>query len=341
MKIVDIGSRIAVALGKAMHPLVVAGVSLVLAGLGTAADAQAPSWPSRPVRIVVPFPPGGINDVLARVVAQKLSTQLGQSVVVDNRAGASGLVGSGLVAKSPADGYTLVCGSTTTVPVAPSIYKNLTFDPVHDLQPITRIAVVPSLVVVHPSVKVNSIRELIALARAQPGRLNYGSGGPGSIQHLATELFKLRAGIDLVHVPYKGGAPAMADLVGGQLTLMFEAVPTALPNVRAGRTRAIAITSPRRMASLPDIPTVAESGLPGYELAIWLGILAPAGLPEDVLRRLNAELRRVIDDPEVRERFVSQGADPVSDTVEAFSARIASEVTQWAEFARQTDLKVE
>ena len=304
-------------------------------------SAHADSWPSKTVRIVVPFPPGGINDVLARIVAQKLSVNLGQSVVVDNRAGASGLVGSGVVAKSAPDGYTLVCGSTTTVPVAPALYHNMTFDPVHDLQPITRIAVVPSLVVVHPSLPITSIRELIALARAQPGKLTYGSGGAGSIQHLATELFKQRAGIDIVHVPYKGGAPAMTDLVGGQLSVMFEAVPTALPNVHAGRTRAIAITSVQRMAVLPDYATVAESGLPGYEAAIWLGILGPAGMPADVIQKLNVELRRTVADPEVAARFVSQGAEPTTDTVEAFSARIASEVTLWADFARSTNLKVE
>ncbi len=313
---------------------------LLIATLITS-GVQAQAFPSRPIRVIVPFPAGGVSDILSRSVAQKMGESLGQNVIVENRPGAGGMVGSAAVAKSPADGYTLVNGSTSTVVVSAHLYKSLSFDPIKDFEPVGRIASVASVLIAHPSVPVNSVRELIALTKAQPGRLNYGSGGAGTTQHLGGERFKQMAGVDIVHVPYKGGAPALTDLVGGQLSVIFEPLPTALPNLRAGKVKALAVTTARRIAALPDTPTLVEAGLPGYEMAIWFGLLAPAGTPREIVSRINAELVKAMRTPEVRERLANQAADPIGDTPEEFAATLRQESQRWGEFARATGLKLD
>lgn len=304
------------------------------------AFAVAQAFPAKPVRIIVPFPPGGTSDTLARIVGQKMSEGLGQPMVIENRAGASGTIGATAVAKAPPDGYTILSGSSGTTVIAEHLYRNLPFDPIRDLQPISRIALVPGVLVVHPSLYAQSVADVIAQARAQPGKLNYSSGGAGTIQHLSAELFKHTAKVDLLHVAYKGGAPALNDLLGGQVMMSFEPLPTALPHIKSGKLRALGVTTPRRIAALPEVPAIAES-LPGYELVQWFGFLGPAGMPREVTQRLNSELVRAIRSPDVRERLHSQGADPIGDSVEEFTVVMKRESAQWAEFFKATGIKVD
>jgi len=311
--------------------------------LSGSALAQSTGYPDRPIRLIVPFPPGGINDLIARIVANSLSEQVRQTVIIDNRGGAGGTLGLGIAARATPDGYTLAFGATSTVAVSPALYRNLPYDPVKAFAPIAPLAAVPSVALVTPSVAASSMKELIALARAKPGSLNYASAGAGTSQHMGTELLKTLAKIDMVHVPYKGGAAAMADLIGGQVQLQIEPLPTAMPHIRSGKVRALAVTSPARLPLLPDLPTVAEAaGLPGYQLLIWFGILAPADTPRPVVQRLNAEILKVIASPDVRERFAQQGATPSApQTPEQFGAYIQKEIKLWAEVARVAGAKVE
>lgn len=302
--------------------------------------AQAQGYPNKLVRIVVPFPPGGPVDVVTRIVAPKLGEILGQLVVVENRSGASGTIGTGIVAKSAPDGYMLILGTTTTLTVAPRLYRDLPYDPVKDLQPVSRLAVIPSVLVVHPSVPVGSVRELIALARAQPGKLLFGSAGAGTSQHLAVELFKHMAGIDLLHVPYKGGAPAMADLLGGQIALTIEPLNTALPQVRPGKLKGLAVTTLARIPALPDLPPVADT-LPGYESTLWFSLLGPAGMPRDIVNLLHAAIVKTVRAPEVRDRLAVQGADPIGDSVEEFAEAIRRDSVKWAELVKKMGLKLD
>lgn len=309
--------------------------------IGTPALAQ--SWPDRPVRLVVPFPPGGINDLVARISGQRLSEQIQQPVIIDNRVGAGGTLGLGIAARANPDGYTLAFGATSTVAVSPALYRDLPYDPLRAFAPIAGLATVPSVVLVNPTLAATSLKDLIALARARPGALNYASAGAGTSQHMGAELLKTMARIDMVHVPYKGGAAAIADLIGGQVQVQIEPLPTALPHVRSGKVRALAVTSPQRLAVLADLPTVAEAAsLPGYDLMIWFGLLAPAGTPAPVVRRLADEVGRMLSAPEVRERFAQQGADPMPrQSPEQFGAFIEKEIRRWAEVVKRSGARVD
>ena len=293
----------------------------VLAGAG----AAAADFPTRPLRLIVPFAPGGGNDTVARLVGQGLSTELGQPVVVDNRPGAGGIVGAEAAAKAAPDGYTLFLGGVGSHAINPNLHASLSYDPVKDFAPISLIASAPLVLVVHPSVPATSVRELVALAKAQPGKLNYASNGNGSSSHLAAVMFASMTGVDMVHVPYKGLSPALSDLLSGQVQLMFSSVVAIVPHVKAGKLRALAVSSRERLSLLPDLPTIAESGVPGYQTSSWYGILAPAGTPPDVVAKLNAALVKVVSQPEVRQALAQEGADPVGNSPAAFGAFIQSE----------------
>jgi len=302
--------------------------------------ALAQSFPARPVRIIVPFPPGGATDVMARVIAQKLSESWGQQAVVENKPGASGSIGSDLVAKSAADGYTLLLQGTQHA-INLSIYKQLPYDTLRDFTPVAYIAVAPFLLVLHPSVPANSVAELIAYIKAKPGGVNYGSSGVGGAAHLAGEMFKTAAGVQLTHIPYKGAAPAMADLLGGQVPMVFDPIPTSLPHVRGGRIKAIAITSAQRTPLMPEVPTIAESGLPGFEAVAWFGLYAPAATPADVVSKLNADVNRVLRLPEVKEKFAALGADSAPMTPDQFAVHLRAEIAKFAKAIKDSGAKAE
>jgi len=306
-----------------------------------ALPAYAQDYPRRPVRLVVPFPPGGGNDIVARAVAQELGKSLGQQFVVDNRAGAGGAVGADLAARSPADGYTLFLGGVGSHVVNPSLHATLSYDPIRDFAPVTLIASAPSVLVVNPSLQATSIAEFTALAKANPGKLNYASNGNGSSAQLAAVLYESMAGVRMVHVPYKGVAPALVDLMSGEVQLMFGTLVAILPHIKAGRLRALAVTGRNRSALLPEVPTLAESGLPGYEAGSWYGILAPAGTPSAIVGRLNAEINNAIWQPEVRERLAAEGAEVIGGTPEEFAVHIRSELARMKKLVREGGLRVE
>ena len=306
------------------------------------AGASAQTYPARPIRLVVPYPPGGPLDIMARAIGQKLSEAWKQPVVVDNRAGAGGNIGADLVAKSPADGYTLLMGAVATHAINPSLYSKIPYDPVKDFTPVALVAQVPNILVINPSVPAKSVRELIALARAKPAYLNFGSGSTGSTGHLAGELFNTMAGVQMVHIPYKGAAPAMADLLSGQVQLMFDNLANALPNVKAGRLRALAVTTLARSPAMPDLPTIAESGLPGFDLTTWFGLMVPAGTPADIVARLNAEIVRALNANDMRERLQKMGAEPpANNTPEHFAAFIRTEAEKYAKVVKDSGAKVD
>ena len=301
----------------------------------------AQGYPIKPIRFVVPYAPGGNTDILARLLGQKLSEAWGQQVIIDNRPGAAGTVGAELVARAPADGYTLIMGSFGNIIVANSLYKNLKYDPFRDFASIALVSLPPGILVENPAVPVQNVRELIAYAKSNPGRLNYGSPGSGAWNHLFFELFNASAGISIVHVPYKGIAPAVVDLLGGQVQLAISAFPTALPHIRSGKLRALAVTSAKRSGLMTDVPTVAESGLAGYEAAGWFGVLAPAGTPPAVVAKLNAEINRILELPEVKASLASDGAEPAGGTPAQMteSARAAS--AKWSKLIRELNLRTE
>jgi tripartite-type tricarboxylate transporter receptor subunit TctC len=306
-----------------------------------ASAALAQGFPSKPIRIVVGFPPGGVNDTLARVVATKMTELMGSSVIIENRPGAGGNVASAFVAKAAPDGYTVLSGSTSAVAVAANMYRSLPFDPLKDFQPVTRIADVPAVLIAGPAESAGTLDELIAAAKAQPGKMNYGSGGNGTIQHITGELFKLRAGVDVVHVPFKGGAPALVELVAGRLSYIFEPLPTALPNIQSRKVKPIAVTRKTRLAALPQVPTMAETGLPDFEMTIWIGFLAPSGVPRDIINRLNMEMVRAIRSPDVLERIAAQGVEPLADSVEEFRTVMAAENARMADFVKRTGIRLD
>ena len=314
--------------------------TLLLACLPFAAAAQAGSFPNKPIRIVVPFPPGGATDAAARLVAVKMGEHWGQPVVVDNRAGAGGNVGSDLVAKAPADGYTLVMGVTGSHAINTSLYSKLPYDPVADFVAISQVAVVPNVLVVHPSVPAKNLAELVALAKKEPGKLNYASLGNGTAAHLGMEMLKSEAGVDIAHVPYKGSAPAVSDLLAGQVQMMVDGLPSALPHVKAGKLRAIALTSLRRAPSLPDLPTIAET-YPGFYADAWSGLFAPKGTPQPVVDKLSAEVQRILKLPEVREKLTALGAEPVGSTQAEFTAHVKREIDKWAKVVKTSGAKVD
>ena len=306
-----------------------------------AAGAWAQSYPTRPIRLVVPFPPAGTTDILARAVAQRLSVSLGQSVIIDNRPGAAGNIGSDLVAKSAPDGYTLLMGTVGTHAINPSLYGKMPYDHVKDFVPIVLVAGVPNVLEVTPSLPVNSVADLIKLAKEKPGQLNFASSGSGTSIHLSGELFKTMAGVDMMHVPYKGSAPALTDLMGGQVQLMFDNLPSSLAQIKAGKLRAIAVTSAQRAPALPNVPTIAESGLPGFEASSWFGLLAPAGTPAAVVARINADVNQWLQTAEAKESLLAQGAIPAGGTPEQFAAHIRAETEKWAKVVKVSGAKVD
>jgi tripartite-type tricarboxylate transporter receptor subunit TctC len=307
-----------------------ARIAVAAALAAAAAGALAQEFPVRPVKLVVPQSAGGGADILARTIGQKLSEAWGQSVVVDNRPGAAGIIGTEAVAKAPADGYTLLMGAISTHAINKSLYAKLPYDPVKDFAPVTLVATAPLLVVGHPSVPAGSTRELIALAKAKPGQLFFGSAGSGNSTHLAGELFKTMANVDLVHVPYKGATPAETDLIGGQVSVMFTSILSGLPHAKAGKMKALAVTSARRSSIAPDLPTVAETGLPGYDVNPWYGVFAPAGTPRDVVAKIHRDVVRALQLPDVKQRFATLGAEPVGNTTEQFAAFVDAEIAKWA-----------
>jgi tripartite-type tricarboxylate transporter receptor subunit TctC len=314
-------------------------ILLAMAAFAPLAAAQ-PAYPNKPVRIIVPYPPGGTADIVGRTIAEKLGGTWGQSVIVENRAGAGGTIGVDAAAKSAPDGYTMVLGVTGPVTIAPGINPQLAYDPLRDLVPVTLVAAVPSVVAVHPSVAARDLRELIALAKSQPGKLSFASAGTGTSVHIAGELLKSMAGVDILHVPYKGGAPALNDLMGGQVSMIIENMPQLLPQVRSGRIRALAVTSRQRSAALPDLPAVAEI-LPGYEATTWFGLLAPAGTPQDIVRKVQADVAQAVALPEVKERLAGLGAEVIGGTPEAFSAHLRAELLRFAKVIKDAGIKAD
>jgi len=303
----------------------------LLAVVATSALAQG--YPAKPAKVVVPYPPGGPTDIVARVVSQKLSEQMGQQFVVENRPGAGGNIGAEAVAKSPADGYTLLV-ATTAHAINPSLFKSLGYNLTKDFAPVSQLTSGPLVIVANPSLPAKSVQELIALAKAKPGTLNYASSGNGQSTHLSAELFATMAGIKMNHIPYKGSAPALTDVMGGQASLMFDTMLSAMPQVKNGKLKAIAVTSASRSPAAPDVPTVAESGLPGYEAIAWNGLLVPAATPADVVAKLNAELKKALDAPDVKDRFSAQGFGAAWNTREAFAKFIQSELDKWAKVVK-------
>ena len=318
-----------------------AGAALALSALALgAAPVSAQQYPDKPIKLIVPFPPGGATDVIGRVMAQRLSTALGQSVVVDNRAGASGNIGAEAVAKATPDGYTLLLGAVTSHSINQTLEKaSIRYNFEKDLIPVAIVGSVPLVFVVHPSVPAKTLKELIAYAKSKPGELNFASSGAGAPQRLAAEMFKRSAGVDMVHIPYKGSGPAMTDLIGGQVLTMVETVPAALQHIKAGKLRALAVTTPQRISMLPDVPTAGEAGMPGFEVSSLFGILAPVGTPRPIVVRLNAEITKLLAMPEVREQLLAQGAYSVITTPEQATARVHQEVEMWAKVIKEANVK--
>lgn len=320
-------------------------LSAAAIGIGAGAwlplsSVAQPAWPNRPIKLIVPFAPGGSNDIIARLLASKLSARLGQPVVVDNKAGGGGTIGTEFVAKSPADGYNLLFASASITSNAAS-GKKLAYDPVKDLQPIGTIAATPFLVVVSNELKVRTLADLIAMAQARPGSINYGSAGIGGMNHLGTELFAAAAKVQLTHVPYKGIGPAFTDVMGGNLQMVLPSVASAIPHVQGGKLRGLAVTSASRSPLAPDIPTAAEAGLPGFSLEVWFGLLGPAKLPPAVVKRLNAELNAVLALPEVKDVLTREGAESRAGTPEALGELIRSELDRWRRLIREHNIPVE
>ncbi len=294
------------------------------------AHGQSGQYPSKTIRLIVPFPPGGGNDILGRLIASKLAERVNESVIVDNRGGANGIIGTELAVRALPDGYTLLMGSVSTISINPVFNPKLPFNTVKDLAPISLIAATPSMLVINPSVPARSVKELIVLAKGRPGQLTFASAGNGSSHHLGGELFKMMAKVDLIHVPYKGTGPAITDLAAGHVAMIISNIPSVLPMVKAQKLRALAVTSLKRSSIVPDLPTVAESGLPGYEVEIWYGVLAPAGIPKPIVARLNAEMKSVLEMRDLKEKLASQGADALSSTPEEFAERIKADMAKWS-----------
>ena len=305
------------------------------------ASVHAQNYPTKAVRLIVGFPAGGTSDIMARLTGQKLSEAWGQTFIIDNRPGAGGNIGTELVAKAAPDGYTLLVSPGSTLTSNPAVYSTVPFDTVRDFAPVTMIAGVPNALVVHPSVPVKNVKELIALAKASPGQLAYASTGAGQSTHLSAELLKTSAGINLIHVPYKGSAPALTDIVAGQVSVMFDNLPSVLPFIKSGRLKPLAVSSAARSRALPEVPTVAESALPGFDVTVWFGVLAPAATSRDIVNRLNAEIVKAIKTPDMRERFTQQGADPIGNTPEDFAAVIKRDLAKWAKVVKDANIKLD
>ena len=287
------------------------------------------NYPAKPIRLVVPFTPGGSTDILARAIGLELTKAWGQPVVIENVPGAGGSIGADKVAKAPADGYTLLMGHIGTLAVNPSLYPNLPYDPVKNFAPVAWVARVPNVLVVHPSVKATTVQELVALAKSKPGQLNYGSGGNGSAANLATEYFKMQTGTSLLHIPYRGTAPAVTDLVGGQIQVLFTGAPAVMGQIKSGQVRALAVSSPKRMDALPDLPTVADAGYKDFEADQWYGVVAPTGTPKDIVAKLNSQINQSLNSAELKTRLNNEGAVATPNTPEVFGSLIQSEIARW------------
>ena len=314
------------------------GASVAPAAMTT---AQVQTYPSKPIRLIVPFSPGGSGDAIMRVVGQKLTEAWGQPAIIDNRAGASGAIGLQMAARSPPDGYTLVHGTASTHTINPILQHDLPYDPIRDFAPVAILMATPNIIVAHPSVPASNLKELIQLARGKPGQLSYASNGSGTSSHMAGELLNLEAGIKLAHIPYKGAGPGIIEVLGGHVQLLIGAVATSLPHVATGRLKALAITSLQRSAAAPNVPTVAESGLPGFEVAQWFAIYAPAKTPREILAKLNAEINRALNQPSVKNEFTRQGFDVDNRTPEQFAAFMQAETVKWTKLIKATGIRGE
>ena len=321
--------------------LPVAAPVILLALAGASLPVHAQTFPARPVRIVVPFPPGGTSDILARSIGQKLSEEWGQPVLTDNRPGAAGNIASENVAKSKPDGYTLYINTVGTHAINPAIYAKLPFDPINDFTPITNLVNLPSVLLVHPSVPVKNVKELIALAKKRPGELQYSSAGSGAQPHLTAEMFKTMAGVNLLHVPYKGAGPQMIGILSGEVALTFATAPSGVPYVKNRQLRALGVTSANRIPALPDVPTIAEGGVPGYEAVGWNGLLAPAALPAPLLDKIRDAVVKIVRLPEINARLIDLGAEPALSTPAEFAALIKSEIVKWAKVVKESGAKLD
>ncbi|MGE8616123.1 MAG: Bug family tripartite tricarboxylate transporter substrate binding protein [Achromobacter veterisilvae] len=324
-----------------LKALAILGLAMALGTAGTAGAQGAPAYPTKPVTINVPFSAGGTTDILARVIGQRLSERWGVSVVVENKPGAGGNIGTAQVARSAPDGYTLVMGTIGTHAINPSLYKSMPYDAIKDFAPITRTAMVPNALVVPKDAPYNTVKELIAYGKSHPGKLTFGSSGHGSTLHMSGETFKMMTGVDMVHVPYKGSTPAVTDLLGGQISMIFDNLPSALPHIKAGRLKVLAVTSAQRSEQLPEVPTVAEAGVPGYEVVSWFGLWAPARTPDGVVAEINKQVVDIIRTPDMQKQIRDQGAVPQPDSPAEFAAFIGSESKKWAEVVRRANVTTE
>ena len=315
-------------------------VAVMLCAQATSVAQTAGSFPNQPVRMVVPYPPGGPTDITARVVAAEMSKTIGQNIVIDNRPGASGMIGSEMVTKATPDGYTLLANASIHV-INPSVYPDMRFDAIKDFTPITQLAQVPLVLVVPANSPIKSVKDLVEYAKANPGKVNFGSAGSASAQHLAGESFKIAAGIQMQHIPYKGSAPALTDLAGGQLQLMFDSMPSATPMINSGKLRAIAVTTTTRAKARPDLPTIAESGFPGFDISTWYAYWAPKGTPADVVEKLAASAAQALKNPEVIAKYEAMGAEPVGSTPAQFAAYVESEAKKWSEIVKKSGAKLD
>jgi tripartite-type tricarboxylate transporter receptor subunit TctC len=315
-----------------------AGLAAALAALAFAAPAAA-EYPDRPIKIVVPFGPGGFTDVAARILQKELAPAIGQSIIIENKAGAGSTIGTGEVANAKPDGYTLVMVSTTHV-ISPHLYKKVPYDPIRSFTPVMKLAEGPYVLVVHPGLGVGSVAELLALAKSRPGTIDYASSGNGSAQHLVGALFNTMAGVRMNHVPYKGSNQAMNDLVGGQVSVSFVGVPNALPNLASGKLKALGVSTAKRYAELPDVPSIAEAGVPGYDATVWLGLLAPQGTPREIVQKLSTTIARVLSAPEARKLMASAGVDVATSTPEEFDRLLQAELARWGQVVRDTGASV-
>lgn len=312
-------------------------IAILISIVTVAGNAYGQEYPTKPIRLVVPWPAGGVTDVVARIVGERLGNELGKPMVIDNRAGASGFIGTVIVAKAPADGYTLLLVTSSTHAASPAVFRKIPYDPLKDFATISQVTLAPTILVVPPSLAANSVAELVTLAKAKPKQLDYASYGNGSTAHLAAELFLQTTGASMMHIPYKGAAPAVTDLIGGHVHMFFDSIPSSLPHVRSGKLKALAVTGPTRAPAAPDIPTVAES-YPGFQVTVWQGFQAPAGTPRAIIDKLNANILKVMAMPDVRERLTNLGADPVSSTPEQFAQHIAREKQKWADVVNRAGI---
>lgn len=332
--------KISTPISRRVASAALASVVCSAAVFGTSPVQAQPAFPSRPITMIVPFPPGGPTDLVARVIAQEMSDSMGQPVIIDNRGGANGNIGAMLVVKAAADGHTVLY-NTSSIALSPALYKSLSYDVKRDLAPVALTAVVPLALVVSPSVPADTVKEFVAYAKANPGKLSYGSAGNGNVTHLGAFQFVKANGIDAVHIPYKGSAPADVDLIGGQIQFMTDTVNSVMPFVRDKRLKMLAVTTSKRMSLFPDVPTLAESGMPGFEVGAWQGLMAPANTPKPVIQRLNAEVMKALQAPEVRRKLALQGAEPLGSTPEAYGEYVQKELTRWANVVKQTGVTLE